>query len=194
MTNGTGRRRQERSGRICEACAVCSQTRREEGREKGTRVLDNDSKPRWVLRVCLLSPRFTRPDHPSPAPFPCTLCLDWEGNERKSRTHILPIAVSSQRYVSGAESFSSPLQEGLLLCWLQIKSFHLGTETPPALSLLLLLHRELSVHVEKNTLHRIHLPVTQPSTDSRSQKHLERARKAAKQGAQALGSPRLGAT
>lgn len=147
-----------------------------------------------VLCVCRLSPRSTRPDHPSPAPFPCTLRLDWEGDERKSQTHILPTAVSSQRSISGAESFSNPLQEGLLLCWLQIKSSHLGTETPPALSLLLLLHRELSVHMGKNTLHRIHLLVTQPSTDSRSQKHLEGARKAAKQGAQAPGSPRLGAT
>lgn len=61
-----------------------------------------------------------------PAPSPCTLCLEWEGNERKSRTHILPAAVSSQRSVPGAESFSNPLQGGLLLCWLQIKSFHTG--------------------------------------------------------------------
>lgn len=50
---GAGMR--ERAGRACEACTVCSQTRREAGREKGTRLLDNDSKPRWCC-VSVVSP------------------------------------------------------------------------------------------------------------------------------------------
>ena len=117
----------------------------------------------------------------APAPSPCTLCLEWEGNERRSRTHILPAAVSSQISVSGAESFSNPFQEGLLLCWLQIKSFHMGKKTSPALkSAPPVTQRIICSHGKKNTLHRIHLPVTQPNTDSRSQKPVEGAHKAVK--------------
>lgn len=138
----------ERLGRVCEACTVCSQTRREAGRGKGT-AFTGQRLQAWLGAACLSSlPTLHTSSTSNPAPFPCTLCLDWEGNERKSRTHILPAAVSSQRSVSGAESVSNSLQEGSLLCWLQIKSFHTGTKTPLVPSLLLL-HRELSVHVEK---------------------------------------------
>ena len=181
----------ERLGRVCEACTVCSQTRREAGRGKGT-AFTGQRLQAWLGAACLSSlPTLHTSSSSNPAPFPCTLCLDWEGNERKSQTHILPAAVSSQRSVSGAESVSNSLQEGSLLCWLQIKSFHTGTKTPLVPSLLLL-HRELSVHVEKTlfteSIYLLLSPVLTPEA-----RRLEGACKAAKHQARRLwGHPDLG--
>ena len=51
--------------------------------------LDNDSKPSWVLRVCHLSPHFTRPDQPSPGPFPLhALPRVGRKREKKSDPHL----------------------------------------------------------------------------------------------------------
>ena len=50
--------------------------------------------------------------------------------------------VCASRYMKGGKQYGGPKFKGflshtagLLLCWLQIKSFHLGTETPPALQM-----------------------------------------------------------
>lgn len=179
----------ERLGRVCEACTVCSQTRREAGRGKGT-AFTGQRLQAWLGAACLSSlPTLHTSSSSNPAPFPCTLCLDWEGNERKSRTHsclFSKICLRSRKRLQ-----LTPGRVAALLAPDQILPHrHQNTSRAKSTSVT----QRIICSRGKNTLHRIHLPVTQPSTDSRSQKARGCMQGSKAPGTQALGSPRLGAT
>lgn len=164
------------------------------GQGKEQHSLDNDSKPSQVPRVRHLSPHSTRPDEPSPGPFPLhPLPRVGRKREKKLDPHLArsclfsKICLRSRKLLQPTPGgFAALLASNQILPHRQKKS--------PALSLLLLLHRELSVHKEKKTpftesIYLLLSPI--PTPEARSFLRVHARQQSTRR---ALGLPRVGAT